>query len=142
MTRTEREAFLADLHVGVLSVAGDADRGPDTLPIWYTYEPGGTVTLSIDRTSRKARLVQQTGRASFCVQKEQLPYKYVSIEGPIVLVNDPAPREVRRAVVTRYLGPEGAEAFLVARPELAELEVEYQLRPERWSTQDFSEDPG
>ena len=40
MTKPEREAFLADLHVGVISIA-EKDRGPLTAPIWYGYEPGG-----------------------------------------------------------------------------------------------------
>ena len=40
MTTDEREAFLADLHVGILSIARD-DKGPLALPIWYWYEDGG-----------------------------------------------------------------------------------------------------
>ncbi|HEY5165085.1 MAG TPA: pyridoxamine 5'-phosphate oxidase, partial [Acidimicrobiia bacterium] len=36
MSPEEREAFLAEVHVGVISVAND-DRGPLTVPIWYTY---------------------------------------------------------------------------------------------------------
>ena len=40
MTKEEREAFLADLHVGVISIAEEG-RGPLTVPIWYSYEPGG-----------------------------------------------------------------------------------------------------
>jgi nitroimidazol reductase NimA-like FMN-containing flavoprotein (pyridoxamine 5'-phosphate oxidase superfamily) len=42
MLKDEREAFLADLHVGVISVA-DGHRGPMTVPIWYLYEPGGRI---------------------------------------------------------------------------------------------------
>ena len=40
MTAAEREAFLADLHVGVLSIAREG-RAPLSAPIWYDYEPGG-----------------------------------------------------------------------------------------------------
>ncbi len=40
MTRQEREAFLADLHVGIISI-DEPGRGPLTAPIWYDYEPGG-----------------------------------------------------------------------------------------------------
>ncbi len=32
MTREEREAFLADVHIGVLAIP-DGDRGPLTIPI-------------------------------------------------------------------------------------------------------------
>jgi len=34
MTKQERESFLADLHVGVISIAEEG-RGPLTVPIWY-----------------------------------------------------------------------------------------------------------
>jgi nitroimidazol reductase NimA-like FMN-containing flavoprotein (pyridoxamine 5'-phosphate oxidase superfamily) len=38
MTKDEREAFLAALHVGVISLE-DPGHGPLTVPIWYAYEP-------------------------------------------------------------------------------------------------------
>ena len=44
MTETEREAFLAGLHVGVLGVER-ADGPPLVLPVWYSYEPGGEVVI-------------------------------------------------------------------------------------------------
>ena len=34
MTRTEREAFLAETRVGMLSV-NEPGRGPLTVPVWY-----------------------------------------------------------------------------------------------------------
>jgi nitroimidazol reductase NimA-like FMN-containing flavoprotein (pyridoxamine 5'-phosphate oxidase superfamily) len=46
MSRAEREEFLAGLHVGVLGVASDDGGGPLTVPVWYTYQPGGTVNVS------------------------------------------------------------------------------------------------
>ena len=42
MTKQEREGFLADLHVGIISITEEG-RGPLTVPIWYLYEPGGEV---------------------------------------------------------------------------------------------------
>lgn len=52
MTKEEREAFLADVHVAVISVAEDG-HGPLAVPIWYSYEPGGEVRIITGRTSRK-----------------------------------------------------------------------------------------
>src|SRR5713101_4855709 len=77
MTKQEREAFLADLHVGIISIP-EQGRGPLTVPIWYSYEPGGELRVVTARTSRKAQLLQRAGRFSVCVQTETLPYKYVS----------------------------------------------------------------
>jgi nitroimidazol reductase NimA-like FMN-containing flavoprotein (pyridoxamine 5'-phosphate oxidase superfamily) len=44
MTPKEREAFLAAVRVGVLAVAEEG-RGPLTVPVWYSYEPGGEIRL-------------------------------------------------------------------------------------------------
>lgn len=43
ITQAEKQAFLADLHDGVLALNAD-DRRPLTVPIWYDYEPGVQVT--------------------------------------------------------------------------------------------------
>ena len=85
MTKQERESFLADLHVGIISVAEDG-RGPLTVPIWYSYEPGGEVRVVTGGTSRKAQLLRTASRFSLCAQTETPPYKYVSVEGPIVAI--------------------------------------------------------
>ena len=52
MSTTERESFLADLHVGVLAVER-ADGAPLVTPVWYRYEPGGVLELSIDASGVK-----------------------------------------------------------------------------------------
>ena len=87
MTKEEREAFLADLHVGVISIAEEG-RGPLTVPIWYSYEPEGEIRIITARSSRKGKLLEQAGRFSLCAQAETPPYKYVSVEGPIVAIED------------------------------------------------------
>ena len=49
MTKKEREAFLADLHVGVISIE-QAGGPPLTVPIWYDYKPGaGVWAITADR---------------------------------------------------------------------------------------------
>ena len=40
MTKAEREAFLADVHVAVLAV-DEPGRGPLSLPIWYLVDGDG-----------------------------------------------------------------------------------------------------
>jgi len=47
MSAKEREAFLAGLHVGVISIV-EPGRGPLTVPIWYAYEPGGDLRVVVD----------------------------------------------------------------------------------------------
>jgi len=85
MSRAEREAFLAEPHVGVISIPEEG-RGPLTVPIWYAYEPGGALRVITDRGSRKGRLLEKAPRFSLVAQTESLPYKYVSVEGPVLSI--------------------------------------------------------
>jgi nitroimidazol reductase NimA-like FMN-containing flavoprotein (pyridoxamine 5'-phosphate oxidase superfamily) len=43
--RQEREQFLAGVHVGVLSVATADGASPLAVPVRYTYQPGGPVSV-------------------------------------------------------------------------------------------------
>ena len=52
MTKEEREKFLADLHIGIISLARP-DRAPLTVPIWYDYEPGGNLWIVTEPGSAK-----------------------------------------------------------------------------------------
>src|SRR6266545_2274434 len=111
MTKEEREAFLADVHVAVISVAEDG-HGPLVVPIWYSYEPGGEVRIITGRTSRKGELLERAGRFSLCVQAETLPYKYVSVEGPIVAVEAVDLERDGRPLARRYLGTELGDRYI------------------------------
>jgi PPOX class probable F420-dependent enzyme len=131
MTRQEREEFLADVHVGVLSVE-DPGRGPLSLPIWYLLD-GDDVLVSMDGRSKKARLLRAAGRASMVVQTEEPPYRYASIEGPVTL--EPPGRDVLE-LATRYLGPELGAWYAEQNPA-DEHTVFARLVPEHWNTTDF-----
>ena len=62
MTVAEREAFLAEVHVGVLAVERPG-RGPLALPIWYRFADG-VVEIGMDGSSLKAQLLRAAGRAT------------------------------------------------------------------------------
>src|SRR5262249_146540 len=102
MTKQERERFLADLHVGVSS-SGEEGRGPLTIPFWFFYEPGGEIWFTTDRASRKGKLLERVGRFSLCAQTETPPYKYVSVEGPIVAIEAADLERHCRPLAHRYL---------------------------------------
>ncbi len=139
MTRDEREQFLAALHVGILSVP-EPGRGPLTVPIWYGYEPGGELRIVTDRTSRKGRLLAEGTRVSLCVQTESPPYKYVSVEGPVVALR-PADRERdARPLAHRYLGAELGDRYMeaTAGEGAAGQSVLVLIAPERWLSVDYA----
>ncbi len=87
MTKEEREAFLAQPHIGVVAIPEDG-RGPLTVPVWYWYEPGGDLWFETEPVSRKGRLLEVGTRISLCAQNEDPPFAYVSVEGPIVEIAD------------------------------------------------------
>jgi nitroimidazol reductase NimA-like FMN-containing flavoprotein (pyridoxamine 5'-phosphate oxidase superfamily) len=135
LSRSEAEKFLADLHVGVFSVSDDR-RGPITVPLWYLYEPGGDILLVTPRTSRKIPLVQAIGRASFCVQDERPPFRYVSVEGPATVETVPTEPYVLQQAV-RYLGRARGEAYTRQTADYRAEEVLVRIRPARWFSADF-----
>ena len=142
LTREEREAFLAELHVGVVSLA-DGDRGPLASPVWYAYEPGGEIVFSTRKETRKAARLAVGTRVSFLVQVEGdlaagvLP-RYVSVEGPVVALDDADLDRDLRPIARRYLGEQVADGYLAAtRGEQATDELVVRIRPERWLTRDF-----
>ena len=141
MTREEREQFLAATHVGILSV-NQPGRGPLAVPLWYLYEPGGDIVVVTRPETRKARLIAPGTFVAFLVQAEELPPKYVSLEGRIVSVT---PAEVDRDVrplASKYLGPEVGNGYIDAtRPDGRTNEIVVRIRPERWFSRDFAK-PG
>jgi len=139
MSKAEREAFLAEVHVGVISIA-EPGRGPLTAPIWYGYEPGGELWIVTERASRKGRLLEQAGRFSLCAQTEQPPYKYVSVEGPIASIAPSDLERDERPLARRYLGRELGDRYLESTggAETRAANVRVALRPERWLTTDYA----
>ena len=143
LTAHECEEFLAERHVAVLSVASDSARPPLAVPIWYGYVPGGDLTFftgTQGRKARKTRLIEKAGVVSLVVQRETLPYRYVTVEGTVVRTDAPPSAEQMLAVVRRYLPEEQAQGFVAAeigRPD--STLVLYTVRPDRWLSFDFGD---
>ena len=141
LTRAEREAFIADVHVGVLSVLDPDDtRAPLTVPIWYSWSPDNVASIVTSAGSRKGRALAAAGRFSLVAQQEDLPYRYVSVEGPII---GHEPAELDRDLLpmsVRYLGP---EAGRIQAEEWASYDPDttvYRMRPEHWLSYDATDD--
>lgn len=132
MTKGEREAFLADAHVGVLAV-DEPGRGPCAIPVWYAVDDG-VVVIHTDAQSVKARLLEAAGRATLTVQTETAPYQYVSVEGPVTLRHE---RGDILVMATRYLGDELGRWYAEHNPPNDESVVA-RLVPEHWRTFDYN----
>ncbi len=135
MSVEERERFLAGLHVGIIAVER-ADGPPLTVPVWYSYEPGGEVVVLLDGESAKGRLLERAARFSLCVQDEEPPYKYVSVEGRATITPSDPERDTR-PMARRYLGDEMGDRYVDTTPR-GGRPIRVAMRPERWFTVDYS----
>jgi nitroimidazol reductase NimA-like FMN-containing flavoprotein (pyridoxamine 5'-phosphate oxidase superfamily) len=143
MMRQEREAFLADVHVGIISIP-DEGRGPLTVPIWYGYDAGGELRVVTPKASRKGRLLARAGRFSLCAQTETPPYKYVSVEGPIIAMEAADLERDLRPLAHRYLGAEMGDRYIEQTRHAHEHaeNMLIRMRPQRWLTVDFAKEFG
>ena len=142
MTDDERDAFLAEPHIGVLSVASDDGRPPHTVPLFYGCEPGGNLTFYTQthgRIARKTRLIEAAGAVTLNVQKPTYPYRYVTIEGTVIRTDRPPAREQMLAIVGRYLPARGAAKFVDMELDHPDQRlVLFTVRPDRFLTFDVS----
>ena len=139
MTKEERQAFLAEVHVAIISIP-ETGRGPLTVPVWYTFVPEGEFHIWTGGNSRKARLLREASRFSLCVQQETPPYKYVSAEGPVVAIEPIQLERDLRPLVYRYLGPEEGNSFIesLGGDSAGTGDILVRMEPERWLSEDYS----
>jgi nitroimidazol reductase NimA-like FMN-containing flavoprotein (pyridoxamine 5'-phosphate oxidase superfamily) len=135
MAQEQRETFLADVHVAILSL-NQPDRGPLSVPVWYWYKPGGQLWFETEPGSRKGRLLDIGTRVSLCVQDETPPYAYVSVEGPITKIAEDDLEQHQIPMAIRYLGETGGREFIDSLPPTEWKR--YILSPDRWLSYDGS----
>ena len=134
LTQQEKQTFLSDVRVGVLSIPRDG-KAPLSSPVWYQYHSGGNLEFVTYDGTLKSRLVQPGMRVSLCVQDEAPPYAYVTVEGPVVEVRS-ATQDELFGLGVRYLGEEGAKEYGEGAPEGSVLLV--GIAPDVWLGADFS----
>ena len=134
MTQAEKQTFLADAHVGVLAL-NDGDRGPLMVPMWYDYEPGGELWFLTGPQTRKGRLILVGTRVSLVAQTEDVPYQFVSVEGPVTAISPADPELEGLPMAVRYLGPEKGKQYF---DSMSDWGVTVRVQPEHWLAVDYS----
>lgn len=76
------------------------------------------------------------GRFSLVAQTGDRPYKYVSVEGPVVSDDEPPTRDQAIAIASRYLPADEAMSYVDGA--LGEHSILVRMRPERWLSNDQS----
>ncbi|UOZ08667.1 pyridoxamine 5'-phosphate oxidase family protein [Amycolatopsis sp. WQ 127309] len=135
MTAVEREAFLSGVHVGVLAVER-AGRAPLAVPVWYDYAPGGELLIWMERDTVKDRAIRAAGRLSLAAQDETPPYRYVTVEGPVIANDEPPTRDQALRIAGRYWPAEQAREYVDSA--LGPQSVLVRVRPEKWLSNDQS----
>ncbi|MFE4454097.1 pyridoxamine 5'-phosphate oxidase family protein [Streptomyces sp. NPDC056796] len=139
LTRTEREQFLAEPHVGALAVdAAEEGRAPLTVPIWYQYLPGGDLWIMTGRDSRKGLAIADAGRFSIMADRVTPTVRYVSVEGPVVATL-PATRDQLVEMSSRYLPAGKVDAYVASAWRDHGAQVVIHMRPQHWLSSDLGE---
>lgn len=112
MSDQERDEFLLEVRLGNIAVAR-RDKGPLLAPIWYRYEPGGTVDVCFGQKSAKAHRIRAEGRATLSVvDPDPRRYRYVAVEGTVELIFlGEKTEETILAMASRYLGEQGGISY-------------------------------
>jgi PPOX class probable F420-dependent enzyme len=111
MSESEVWAFLADpVRPAVLSTTR-ADGRAHCAPISYLIA-GHTIVFITGRESVKGRNLRRDPRLSLCVQDEEPPHSFTTVEGVAQLSFDADDlREIATRLGARYNGDERAEEF-------------------------------
>ena len=129
MTEQEWRAFVQEgTRTGKLATVRKDGR-PHVMPVWFLLD-GDDVLFNTGAETVKGRNLRREGRASLCVDDDRPPFAFVTVSGPVELVEDVA--EVRRwatAIGARYMGADRAEEFGARNGVAGELLV--RLRAER-----------
>jgi PPOX class probable F420-dependent enzyme len=111
LTEPEWRAFLSHgTRTGKLATVR-ADGRPHVAPVWFVLD-GHDVVFNTHSSTVKAANLRRTGLAAICVDDQQAPYGYVTVEGPVTISADPAELVATATRIgARYMGPERGEEF-------------------------------
>lgn len=113
MTEAEVHAFLTaePARPGVLGTTRKDGR-PHLAPVWFVVDDDGSILFNTGADTVKGRTLRKTGYAALTVQDDRAPFSFVTVQGPVEIIDDL--EEVRRwaAVIGgRYMGADRAEEY-------------------------------
>ena len=82
---------------------------PQLTPNWYVYSDG-RLLVSTTKQRVKHRNLVRDGRVAVCVCSEPMAEEYVTVRGRADIRDDDSIWEDTRAIVERYVEPDGVEA--------------------------------
>jgi PPOX class probable F420-dependent enzyme len=129
MSGDELDAFLGSgTRTGKLATMR-ADGSPHVAPIWFILD-GDDLVFMTGADTLKGKAMLRDPRVALCVDDEQPPFGFATIEGTVTLSTDldeMLPWSI--AIARRYMGDEQAEAYGKRNAVAGELLV--RLHPDR-----------
>jgi PPOX class probable F420-dependent enzyme len=126
MTDDEREAFLREANVAVLSTV-DSRRRPHAAPVWYLYD-NGIFRISTGVGSQKHKNIEANPNISLVIDQRVLPYYAVMVQGAAEIGPAFSQDDGLRLAV-RYLGGELGTRY--AQTQTAEGSVSLTIKPRK-----------
>jgi PPOX class probable F420-dependent enzyme len=123
LTEPEWRAFLSHgTRTGKLATVR-ADGRPHVAPIWFVLD-GPDIVFNTNSSTVKAANLRRTGQAALCVDDEQAPYGYVTVDGTVTISADLAALvDTATRIGARYMGPERGGEFGIRNGVPGELVV-------------------
>ncbi len=119
LSRSERNAFLAEPGILMRVAVVRGDGSPLVTPIWFLHEPdeeGDCIYFTPREKSEWFACLKHDPRVALCIDEQPLPYRKVIAEGKAELVFDTGRddewRDRYRRITRRYVPPEAAEAYV------------------------------
>jgi PPOX class probable F420-dependent enzyme len=131
MTDDEREAFLREANVAVLSTVDSRGR-PHAAPVWYLYDDG-VFRISTGDGSQKHHNIAANPNISLVIDQRALPYYAVMVQG-IAEIGPAFSDEDGLRLAVRYLGENLGQRY--AESTDAETSVSLTIRPRKWIVYD------
>jgi len=137
----ERRAFLAGVHIGIMSIA-EPGKPPQSSPVWYRLDDNDDIEIHVSPASRKAELLDAAGEFSLCVQNEDPPYGYVTVNGPITDRRAADLERDSRPMQHRYLGQEIGDKVIEGQGQGPSDAIVITMCPTRWYGLDYAKTYG
>jgi PPOX class probable F420-dependent enzyme len=88
MDEDEWRAFLRSPVRPATLATTRKDGRPHVAPVWYDLDDDGTIVFTTGATTVKGHAIRRTGTVALCVQDDQPPYSFVTIEGDAAWSDD------------------------------------------------------
>lgn len=112
MSEREWRGFITqDAHTGKLATVREDGR-PHVVPIWFLLDDSG-LFFTTWHTTVKAKDIERDPRVAICIDDENFPFSFVTIEGEAEILK-PTPEEffdMATEIARRYVGDDQAEAY-------------------------------